>query len=233
MACVDRKNLWRRIEANKVREQRIITGYVSLKHPEVYKEAVEFYELLNEKYPGKKDLRKTNEYEWLKTGISGESMKKFYSQRTKCPGIKEKVSSKINKEKVSSKINKEKVSSKINKEKVLSKINNTDDNMQLIIPLMKQHMTSTEPPVELQTELIGNAATGQGETLEINQDIMIEDAEIVIDSSLGDKIPDNVIDEIMEGLRQDPDLYNLFDDLDIEIDDIDEISPLENELMHW
>ena len=224
MEFIDRKNLWRRIEANKVREQRIITGYVTLKYPEVYKEAVEFYELLNEKYPGKKDLRKTNEYEWLKSGIPGESMKKFYSRRTKCPGIKEKVSSKINKEKVSSKINKEKVS---------SKINYTDDNMQLIIPLMKQPITSTEPPVEPQTELIGKAAIGQGETSEINQDIMIEDAEIVIDSSLGDKIPDNVIDEIMEGLRQDPDLHALFDDLDIEIDDIDEISPLENELMYW
>ena len=154
----------------------------------------------------KKDLRKTNEYEWLKAGIPGESTKKFYSRRTKCPSIKEKVS---------------------------SKINNTDDNMQLIIPLMKQPTTSTEPPVEPQTELIGKAATGQGETSEINQDIMIEDAEIVIDSSLGDKIPDNVIDEIMDGLRQDPDLHALFDDLDIEIDEIDEISPLENELMYW
>ena len=54
MAGIDRKNLWRRIEADRVREQRIITGYVALKHPEVYKEAAEFYNLLNEKYPGKK-----------------------------------------------------------------------------------------------------------------------------------------------------------------------------------
>ena len=81
MKGIDRKNHWRRIEATKVREQRIITGYVEINHPEVYKEASNFYNLLNEKYPCKKDLRKTNEYEWMKTKIPGEITKKYYQRK--------------------------------------------------------------------------------------------------------------------------------------------------------
>ena len=204
METVDRKLYWRRVEVEKVRQQRVIAGYVELKHAEIYKEAVEFYELLNQKYPKKKDLRKTNEFEWLKAGIPEKATKKFYTRRIKCP----------------------------DKEKVSSKTTNTD-NMQLIIPLMK-------PPVETQLS---------GETSETNvmiedaEVVMIEDAEVVIessaddktqdnvfDASLGEIIPDNILQDIMSGLREDPDLQTLFDDLDI---DIEETSPLERELMQW
>ena len=63
---MDRKNISRREESMRVREERVITGYVRYVHPEVYKEAYEFYSQLNKLYPEKKDLRRTNEYELLK-----------------------------------------------------------------------------------------------------------------------------------------------------------------------
>ena len=71
MSSMERKNIWRRMQTAKVRETRVITGYIEFKHPEVYKEAKEFYTELNNLYPGKKDLRKTNEFEWIKTGFPG------------------------------------------------------------------------------------------------------------------------------------------------------------------
>ena len=78
-----RKCRWRKQEAERVRKDRVTQGYIAKKYPEIYKEAVEFYMFLNDKYPNKKDLRRTNEMEWLKTGISGEISKKYYSKRNK------------------------------------------------------------------------------------------------------------------------------------------------------
>ena len=76
-----RKCRWRKQEAERVRRNRVTQGYIEKKYPEIYQESLEFYEFLNKKYPDKKDLRRTNEYEWIKTGISGETSKKFYSRR--------------------------------------------------------------------------------------------------------------------------------------------------------
>ena len=209
METTDRKNRWRRVEASRVREQRIITGYVELKYPDVYKEAANFYNLLNEKYPFKKDLRKTNEYEWLKAEIPGEITKKYYKRRKPYPSIKQKVS---------------------------VEINNPIDNMQLIIPLIEPPTTSTvqqvEPPPAESNDKVAESQREQadkGETSEIIQDTIIEDTEIIIGPTLNDEIPNDMIEEIINGLRQDPDLNSIFDDMvDIEID---EVSPLEKELM--
>ena len=77
-----RKCRWRKQEAERVRQYRVTQGYIEKKYPHIYKEALEFYSFLDQKYPGKRDLRKTNEFEWLKTGISGETCKKYYSRKT-------------------------------------------------------------------------------------------------------------------------------------------------------
>ena len=191
----DRKLYWRRVEAARVRKQRIIAGYVKIRHAEIYKEASEFYETLHQKYPKKKDLRKTNEFEWLRD----ETTRKFYTRKVK-------VSSTNNIQLVS-----EKVSSTNNIQLVSEKVSSTD-SMELIIPLMK---------LPIQT---------RGETAETNVVVIDSsfDNEVVIDSSF-DKIPDTTLDEIIHGLREDPDLQSLFDDIDIDID-IEESSPLEREL---
>ena len=78
---ISRKCRWRKQEAIRVRKNRVTQGYIEKKHPEIYKEALEFYQFLDEKYPAKKDLRKTNEFEWVKTGISGQTVKKYYARK--------------------------------------------------------------------------------------------------------------------------------------------------------
>ena len=105
------------------------------------------------------------------------------------------------------------------------------DNMQLIIPLMENPITTTVQPVEtsvdppVESMNIDKAAetqmeqTDKGETSDFWR---IEESEII------DPIPNDMIEEIITNLRQDPDLNSLFDDIDIEID---KISPLEKELM--
>ena len=78
---MDRKNMGRREESRRVREERIITGYVKNSYPNIYKEARQFFSYLDSLYPGKNDLRKTNEY----AAINHESNPKKYYPRKYYP----------------------------------------------------------------------------------------------------------------------------------------------------
>ena len=83
MNRVDRKNNKRRLEAASVRQNRVIVGYVQHVHPGVYDEAEKFYQILNAKHPEKKDLRKTNDYEWVKCGLPGFQQKRRYTRKSR------------------------------------------------------------------------------------------------------------------------------------------------------
>ena len=193
---MQRKNFWRREESARVRESRIITGYVKYKHPEVFSEAKEFYDELNELYPNKKDLRRTNEFEWLKTG-TGTKQRKFYERKRKDQKKKKDVT----------------------------------DNMMLRIPLLNQQETATrtaeivqETAAETGTAEMPQETTAGPGTEETEIPVVIEPQEVMLPS-----ISDEIIEDIMNGLREDPDIQNIFDDLDIEFDDC----PLESELLLW
>ena len=197
---MERKNIWRREETERVREGRIITGYVKYKYPEVFSEAKEFFDELNELYPRKKDLRRTNEFEWLKTG-SGMKQRKFYQRRVKYQKKKKQVS----------------------------------DNMMLRIPLLDPQEIPQETSAGTETDEIPQETSAGTETDEIPQEtspgtetdeipIVIEPQEVTLPP-----IPDEIIEDIMRGLREDPDIQNIFDEFDFDIDDC----PLESELLQW
>ena len=76
----ERKNVHRREETQRVRQERVITGYFKYRYPKVYAEAYEFYQHLDKTYPKKKDLRRTNEYSWVCNG-SETTMKKYYPRK--------------------------------------------------------------------------------------------------------------------------------------------------------
>ena len=61
-------NMRRRKEASRVRMNRVISGYVETKHPDIFAKAKAFYTKLDQIYPNKKDLRKTYEYCIFETG---------------------------------------------------------------------------------------------------------------------------------------------------------------------
>ena len=253
-----RKNRWRRAQNAKIREERVIAGYVEIKHPNIYKEAAGFYNMLNQKYPSKCDLRKTNEYECLKMPMAGEIIKKYYVRKS-YPNIKKTVDVETH-----------------------NPIKNYNDNLQLKIPLMSHNTAKTavstqDPTVEFTetdtTQTLLNKEIekvmdqlredpyirdffsnmpetsestqdppieppNMSETSESNQEPPIEPVEIVIGETntiqptLNEDLPTEVIEEIMAGLREDPHLEAYFSDIDIDID-IAENSPLEDELASW
>ena len=68
-------NIRRQKEVSRVRMNRIINGYIEIKHPEIYQKAKAFYTRLDMLYPKKKDLRKTYEYSLFTTGSKDNKYK--------------------------------------------------------------------------------------------------------------------------------------------------------------
>ena len=204
-----RKNRWRRQEFQRVREQRVINGYVEKKHPEIYKEALDFYKFLDEKYPTKKDLRRTNEFEWIKTGISGQTTKRFYAHKktTTTTTVKEYDQMQL----VIPLMTKTTTSTKA---KSASATVTTTNNFESSQPQAEPSINYEQPPVN-------------------EEQPPLELAETVIDSTtsfeptLNEGIPDHIIKEIMDSLQKDPYLEDFFSTIDM---DFDEESPLEREL---
>ena len=189
---MDRKNIYRREESRRVRAERVITGYVQHQYPEIYKQANDFYEHLNTIYPDKKDLRKCNEYEMLKHE-KARKMRKFYKRKTKT----------------------------------------TKDTMVLRIPLMDEATVETtirsdeitsaaettiwsdEIPATAETTIRSDEIPATVETT-IRSDEIPATVETTTDLA---PISDQELNQIIEGLREDPDLTNIFDDIEFEFDD--------------
>ena len=82
MSKVEARRVRRSKESAKVREERVITEYVKIKHPEIYAKATTFYDKLNELHPKKPDLRKAKEFYPLLTGIPlNTASKKRYTEK--------------------------------------------------------------------------------------------------------------------------------------------------------
>ena len=212
---MQRKNIWRRLETARVRQNRVITGYIEFKHPAVYKEAEEFYAQLNTRYPNKKDLRRTNEFEWVKSGFTTVKTKKYYPRKTP-----------------------------YEKKKDNSKPDEIVDNMELIIPLMgraEKTVENTETTAKTNQKVMENVVDISADKeievfieppIDSFTDIPIEPTEVIIDSF--PVISDKAIDDIIKDLREDPDLDQIFNEFDVDFDDFDEEeSPLERELANW
>ena len=71
----DRHNERRRQAKSKARQAVFAMDFIQIKHPEIYNEAYEFFTLIDSRYPGKYDLRKTNEFLCFKQLFQGKASK--------------------------------------------------------------------------------------------------------------------------------------------------------------
>ena len=228
MVSMERKNIWRREETQRVRQERIITGYIKYRHPEIYSEGMDFFNQLNELYPMKKDLRRTNEFEWLKSGTY-KKLKKFYPRQRK----NQKKKNKINDNMVlhipllaEHEIPQETaVGSEATQETAVGSeaIQETAVGSEAIQETAVGSEATQETAVG--SEAIQETAVGSEATQETSatQEIPIELQEVTLPF-----IRDDIIEDIMTGLRQDPDIQSIFDDFDFSDD-----CPLEDELLQW
>ena len=60
------RHTWRKNYAEKIRQDRFISAYVRATSPNIYGEAMEFYDTLRRKYPCKMDLSRLTEFQQLR-----------------------------------------------------------------------------------------------------------------------------------------------------------------------
>ena len=59
---LETEKLLRRADIKRKRVERVVSGYLCYMHPEIYAEALEYYNRLDAIHPNKKDLRKTPQF---------------------------------------------------------------------------------------------------------------------------------------------------------------------------
>ena len=169
---VRRKQL-RKSRQDEKRQNSLITDYIQHKYANVYTEALHFYERMNNQYPKKIDLRKTEEYRVWKTSVSGTSAQSQVQEPPNPVSIESSPTT-------------------VETQPPTKPI--YEDNLQLRIPLDRYRSLKHTQSTTTQTLTI----VDEGSSLQ---------------PTLVDELPSDLIDQIIDQLRQDPDLTNMLDDI--------------------
>ena len=254
---VQRRRELRKTHRSITRRELLVADYVQYKYSDIYAEAVQFYNVLNDLYPTKNDLKKTYEYKaWKKnvrTALNPSSLniqtpihpQATHEEQPETSGSTQSLPPSSDRcEQTESQ-----PPSPIHPEKRIYA-----DNLQLRIPLIQYPSVTTET-LETVTDIQYPSVTT--ETLETVTDIQYpsvttETLETVteetlaagtIEPSLLQEISPDAIEKIIEELRAEPDLRDIlsaveeqleFEQLanDIEIPEY-EYDLLEKELENW
>ena len=171
----ERKNGYRKLENERIREERVICGYIKYRYPDMYNEANEYYQWLNQLYPTKKDLRKCNEFETLKHGTD-IPIRKHYPR------------------------------------KITPDTHNIEDNMVLSIPLMDQDDIQS-----VQTPTTPNETTVEIE--ETGETVVVQTSSLLETPFTEPFLSDDLLEQIVNDLRKDPDISDFFENIDYEMDE--------------
>ena len=231
-ARLDKKNLVRRQYSQEARSAIFIKEYIHAKHQEIYEEAVAFYNHVNNLYPQKSDLRKTQEFKAMKLGMTFVAKQRKNLRQVYLPiaTTDEHIFTVISTTDSTTEQAETFPSTADSTTEQAETFPSTTEPkiMQLRIPLMSPHEITTTTTV-----LEENSLTTLCDELQ---------------PTLDEEIPEEVYNEILAGLRQDPDLSKLMEeiekdndineiieefgqDIDIDLPDIDD--RLERELENW
>ena len=236
-----KKNI-RRQKGNEIRQALLINEYLKHTKPKIYEEAAIFYNDLNERYPTKKDLRKTDEFKALKLGFTyvEKNGKRCYSKQVFQPiAIDESIILTID---AQESVHSEEATHP-NGESETAK---TEKIMQLRIPLMKPAVFTQTISHVIEETIEQNSlqATGNEENplQTVYNEVLTDSTQL--HSTLSEEIPDEIIKKILDELHQDPELHNIMDeceqrveieqlDMDVDLPDIDDRIEQELENLLW
>ena len=221
----------RQLRKNRQDEKRqncLIADYVQHKYANVYAEAFNFYKRLNDRHPNKTDLRKTDEYRFWKSGVSCMSPQNHVQEQE--PQEPSHVSSELQS---SSPANCEPPSPATTESQAPGN-HIYEDNLQLKIPIWRYRTVKHNQSITTQTLSIVSEESAQ----EPPATVQMPHVE-ALQPTLFDELPADLVDQIIDQLGEDPDLKNMFDNIDElhnfeEIDfEISESTLLEKELENW
>ena len=198
-----RRRVVRKVQGDRTRLESLVADYVQNKYGGIYDEACQFHDMLRELYPYKKDLKKTPEYKVWRNNTRRDLTR----QASPLPLTPDRTEHVYN------------------------------DKLQLRIPLLNDVNimrkstetleTSTEetPAVgvvesteTLETSTEETPAVGVVESTETLETLVEETLTVdVIQASLNEEIPPEMIDKIINELRDEPDLQDIFSSIEEQI----------------
>ena len=228
---LDKKNLARRQFTQEARAAMFIKEYIQTKHEEIYQEAVAFYNYVNNISPQKGDLQKTEEFKAMKLGfmfvakqknnvvknnvvknvrqvylpITTTNQEKFTviavttEQAETFPSTTEQAETFP-----STTEQAETFPSTTEQADTVPGKDKPEKIMQLRIPLMSSHVMTETVKTVIQEVLEENPLTT------VCNELLPPD----IQPTLEEEIPEEAYDQILAGLRQDPDLCKIMEEIE-------------------
>ena len=234
----ERKRFTRKLLTRSNRHNKLISQYVSFKHPDVYKDAEAFYKMLNHKYPEKRDLSKTIEYLELTTGAI--TYNQYYNHRKQDKRVRDKRETASETTTTGQHVDSmasetttttgQHVDSMVLQIPLLSS-QIVANNMSLDIPQYEDVMTEINNDSDLRAVFNNRTTTMDTSASESNTSASESNTSgsesNTMQSFLG--VTEQDLQDLVEELVNDPQLNQVFDDMD-NVSDYDMQTPLEKEL---
>ena len=189
---MSKKGTARKLLSLKNRQDRFISTYVQSVRPDLYNEAKTYYEELRLRYPGKRDMCKTSEF--LRKTKGFDSFEEYYLERAKQKRREGQTT-----------------------ERKLNQTTRTGivDNMVLNIPLMTNE--ATKDPSETGDHTRTGIVDNRGLNIPLMTNEATKDPSETGDHELPLVISDDIYEDLLAELRNDPDLYNILNDFDVDL----------------
>ena len=197
----DAHNVRRRQIKQEGRKAIVCMRYIKLTHPQKYNEACEFFTVLNERYPQKRDLTKTSEFMALK----------------QTPGPNKNITMVEPQLEIT-------LMGNATVENTNTPLDMTDETFDLVIQELRQDpdiatafdQIMQHPDIVTIDQGIQPQFTNEEQDLGIQQQITIEELQQDQLQSTSDE--SEAIEQIIQELRQDPDLNKAFDELELQLE---------------
>ena len=228
-----RKNELRRQYRAETREAVLIKEYVKTKYPAVYEEAAMFYNFLNNLYPIKNDLRRTEQFKALKMGftyVPKKDVRRYTKQvfeaipMTNPSNFTEQTETAQPQGDAEQPIYPEgdaeqPIYPEGDAEQPIYPEGDTQQTKTLHEKIMQLRIPLLEPSVTTRTVQVVTEEILQEKQVVSNEENPLQVASNdIFKSTLNEEIPDEIFQKILAELHQDPELHNMMNEIDEEIE---------------
>ena len=236
----ERRKELRDAHKTTMRRELLIADYVQCKYSRIYAEAMQFYNLLNDMYPNKNDLKKTDEYRFWKKATKTASNFSPHEEQPEPHGEQPEPHGE------QPEPHEEQPEPHGEQPEPHEEQPEQTHRFQLRIPLIKYPLVTSETEEilssvtpETGTEAAAIEVTPETGTLVAAIEAYLEES--AIQPFLHQEISPEVIEKILEELRAEPELHDMFKEIEEQIlfdqigmdIDIPETDLLEQELENW
>ena len=224
------KNNLRRQQRDEIRQALLIYEYIKVKQPEAHEEAVKFYNYLNQYYPCKKDLRKTDEFKAIKAGFTSvekNGTRVYFKQVFHPISIDKPYTFTIDAQQIEPVQPEE--ATHPESEQAEPEAAKPEKIMQLRIPLIKpdvftqtiNHITEETIEENPPQPTLNEEIPEENPLQTAYDEVLAEPTQL--HPTLNEEIPEEIIQKILDELRQDPELHDVLDEIEqqVELEQLD------------